>query len=119
MRSQALCGTCNSTKEKSNMKKRGLLVLSISIGIALLLGACGPDRQLGYQAVLTGPGGIPVANGDYTVKVEFWDALTAGTSIPGDPPSGRTVVAPCSPDRPSWRGAGPSPDRTDFAQPLW
>jgi len=59
------------------MKKRGLFVLSIFIGIALLLAACGPDRQLGYQAVLTGPGGIPVANGNYTVLVKFWDDPTS------------------------------------------
>ncbi len=58
------------------MKKRGLLVLSFCIGIALLLAACGPDRQLGYQAVLTGPGGIPVANGNYTVIVKFWSDPT-------------------------------------------
>jgi len=54
------------------MKKRGLLVLSFCIGIALLLAACATDRQLGYQAVLTGPGGVSVTNGNYTVLVKFW-----------------------------------------------
>lgn len=65
------------------MKKRGLLVLSFCIGIALLLAACATDRQLGYQAVLTGPGGVPVANGNYTVLVKFWNdpTLSSGSGV--------------------------------------
>lgn len=101
------------------MKKRGLLVLSIFIGIALLLGACGPDRQLGYQAVLTGPGGIPVANGDYTVTVEFWDALTAGTSIYSDTQTVTVTNGILNIAIPDLVAEADNLDPADFAQPLW
>ena len=47
---------------------------------ALILSACGVDRQLGYQAVLTGPGGIPVPNGTYDVQVKFWKGPTTTDS---------------------------------------
>ena len=101
------------------MKKRGLLVLSSCIGIALLLAACATDRQLGYQAVLTGPGGIPVPNGSYTVIVNFYDALTAGTLVYSDT---QTVVVTngilniAIPDQVSEAN---SLDPAKFAQPLW
>lgn len=47
---------------------------------AIILSACGVDRQLGYQAVLTGPGGIPVANGTYDIQVKFWKSPTSTNS---------------------------------------
>ncbi len=58
------------------MNKKATFILVVGILIALVLGACAPDKQLGYQAVLTGPGGIPVANGNYTVNVKFWKGET-------------------------------------------
>ncbi len=105
------------------MKKRGLLVLSISIGIALLLAACGPDRQLGYQAVLTGPGGIPVANGNYTVNVKFWNDPTSTDAVNDLIYSDTQTVAVTNgmlniaiPDLVT---EGDALDPADFAQPLW
>jgi hypothetical protein len=104
------------------MKKRGLLVLSICIGIALLLGACGPDRQLGYQAVLTGPGGIPVANGDYTVIVNFWNdptAAAAGNLIYHDDQTVAVTNGILNIAIPDQVTEADSLDPADFARPLW
>jgi hypothetical protein len=101
------------------MKKRGLLVLSFCIGIALLLGACATDRQLGYQAVLTGPGGIPVANGDYTVNVKFWDALTGGTLIYQDTQTVAVTNGILNIAIPDLIAEANSLDPADFSQPLW
>jgi hypothetical protein len=105
------------------MKKRGLLVLSISIGIALLLGACATTpRQVGYQAVLTGPGGIPVANGNYTVTVKFWDSLTATAPADLIYQDDQTVAVTngifniAIPDQVAEAN---SLDPADFARPLW
>jgi len=101
------------------MKKRSLFVLSIFIGIALLLAACGPDRQLGYQAVLTGPGGIPVANGNYTVKVEFWDAVTAGTSIYSDTQTVAVTNGMLNIAIPDLVAEADALDPALFSRPLW
>jgi hypothetical protein len=104
------------------MKKRGLLVLSICIGIALLLGACGPDRQLGYQAVLTGPGGIPVANGDYTVIVNFWNdptAAAAGNLIYHDDQTVAVTNGILNIAIPDQVSEADSLDPANFSQPLW
>jgi len=101
------------------MKKRGLLVLSICIAIALLLGACGPDRQLGYQAVLTGPGGIPVVNGNYTVNVKFWDALTAGNLVYQDDQTVAVTNGILNIAIPDLVTEADSLDPADFSQPLW
>jgi len=101
------------------MKKRGLLVLSICIGVALLLAACGPDRQLGYQAVLTGPGGIPVPNGSYTVTVKFWDALTAGSVVYQDDQTVTVTNGILNIAIPDQVTEANSLDPANFAQPLW
>ena len=101
------------------MKKRSLLVLSIVIGIALLLGACGPDKQLGYQAVLTGPGGIPVPNGNYTVIVKFYDALTGGTLVYSDTQTVAVTNGMLNIAIPDVLAEADALDPTDFAQPLW
>ena len=104
------------------MKKRGLLVLSIFIGIALLLAACGPDRQLGYQAVLTGPGGIPVANGDYTVLVKFWNdptATAAGNLIYSNTQTVTVTNGMLNIAIPGTVAEADNLDPADFNQPLW
>jgi hypothetical protein len=101
------------------MKNRGLLVLSIYIGVALLLGACGVDRQLGYQAVLTGPGGIPVANGNYTVIVKFWDDLTGGSVVYQDTQTVAVTNGILNIAIPDTVAEGNSLDPADFSQPLW
>lgn len=104
------------------MKKRGLLVLSFCIGIALLLAACATDRQLGYQAVLTGPGGIPVANGNYTVNVKFWDSLTAtagGDLIYSDTQTVVVTNGILNIAIPDQVAEGDSLDPAKFSQPLW
>ncbi|MEW6651395.1 MAG: hypothetical protein AB1453_14570 [Chloroflexota bacterium] len=62
------------------MNKKTTFIFIVGILVALILGACAPDKQLGYQAVLTGPGGIPVANGSYTVNVKFWKGQTTTDS---------------------------------------
>lgn len=62
------------------MKNRISHFLIIGVLLALLVGACAPDRQLGYQAVLTAPGGVPVPNGTYTVDVKFWKNATSTAS---------------------------------------
>jgi hypothetical protein len=101
------------------MKKRGLLVLSFCIAIALLLVACATDRQLGYQAVLTGPGGIPVANGNYTVIVKFYNAETAGSVVYQDDQTvavANGIFNIAIPDQVSEANAL---DPANFAQPLW
>jgi len=105
------------------MNKRGLLVLSICIGIALVLGACATTpRQLGYQAVLTGPGGIPVANGNYTVNVKFWDSLTATAPADLIYQDDQTVTVTngifniAIPDQVTEANLV---DPADFARPLW
>lgn len=54
------------------MKNKTSFLFIIGLLLALLVGACAPDKQLGYQAVLTGPSGVPVPNGTYTVLVKFW-----------------------------------------------
>ena len=104
------------------MKKRGLLVLSIFIGIALLLAACGPDRQLGYQAVLTGPGGIPVPNGNYEVLVKFWDDPTAtagGDLIYSDTQTVAVTNGMLNIAIPNLVTEADILDPADFSQPLW
>jgi len=104
------------------MKIRGLLVLSICIGVALLLAACGPDRQLGYQAVLTGPGGIPVANGNYTVNVKFWNDPTstdAGDLIYQDTQTVAVTNGMLNIAIPNTVSEADALDPADFSQPLW
>ena len=104
------------------MKKRSLFVLSIFIGIALLLAACGPDRQLGYQAVLTGPGGIPVANGDYTVLVKFWNdptATAAGNLIYSDTQTVAVTNGMLNIAIPDLVAEADALDPALFSRPLW
>jgi len=102
------------------MKKRGLLVVSICIGIALLLGACATTpRQVGYQAVLTGPGGIPVANGNYTVTVKFWDALTAGSVVYQDDQTVTVTNGILNIAIPDLVTEANSLDPANFSRPLW
>jgi hypothetical protein len=105
------------------MKKRVLMFLSFSVAIALLLGACATTpRQVGYQAVLTGPGGIPVANGNYTVTVKFWDSLTATAPADLIYQDDQTVAVTngifniAIPDQVSEANLL---DPADFARPLW
>lgn len=62
------------------MKSKLSILLIVGVLLALLVGACAPDRQLGYQAVLTGPSGVPVPNGTYTVLVKFWKNATSTAS---------------------------------------
>jgi hypothetical protein len=101
------------------MKKRSLLVLSFFIGIALLLAACGPDRQLGYQAVLTGPGGVPVANGTYTVIVKYWDSLTGGSVIYQDTQTVTVTNGMLNIAIPDLVAEADALDPGLFARPLW
>jgi hypothetical protein len=105
------------------MKKSGLLIfLSFCIGIALLLAACGPDRQLGYQAVLTAPGGIPVANGSYTVNVKFWNdpTSTAGADLIYQDTQSVTVTnGMLNIAIPNLLTEADNLDPAKFAQPLW
>jgi hypothetical protein len=104
------------------MKKRSLLVLSFFVGIALLLAACGPDRQLGYQAVLTSPGGVPVANGTYTVIVKFWDSLTAtapANLVYQDTQTVTVTNGMLNVAIPDLVAEADSLDPAKFAQPLW
>ncbi len=62
------------------MKAKLTFITIVGLLLAILAGACAPDRQLGYQAVLTGPGGVPVPNGTYTVNVKFWSNPTSTSS---------------------------------------
>jgi hypothetical protein len=104
------------------MKKKSLFVLSIFIGIALLLAACGPDRQLGYQAVLTGPGGIPVANGNYTVIVKFWSdpTSTAGADmIYSDTQTVAVTNGMLNIAIPNLVSEADNLDPAEFSRPLW
>ena len=106
------------------MKKRGLLVLCTFIGIALLIGACGPDRQLGYQAVLTGSSGLPVPNGNYTVNFKFWNDPTAssGSGIVMVYEDTQTVTVTngiLNIAIPDLVTEGETLDPAQFARPLW
>jgi hypothetical protein len=101
------------------MKKRGLLVLSFCIGVALLLAACATDRQLGYQAVLTGPGGIPVANGNYTVNVKYYTVATGGSSVYSDDQTATVTNGILNIAIPDQVAEGNSLDPANFSQPLW
>jgi hypothetical protein len=101
------------------MKKRSLLVLSFFVGIAFLLAACGPDRQLGYQAVLTGSGGVPVANGTYTVIVKYWDSLTGGSVIYQDTQTVTVTNGMLNIAIPDLVAEADALDPGLFSQPLW
>jgi len=58
-------------------KYYGILIITL-VCMALLLGACAPSphRQLGFQAMLTDPAGIPVPDGEYKVIVRIWNHET-------------------------------------------
>jgi len=104
------------------VRKKNLFVLLIFIGIALFLAACGPDRQLGYQAVLTGTGGVPVPNGNYTVLVKFWKdptATTAGDLIYSDTQTVAVTNGMLNIAIPNLVSEANNIDPSKFAQPLW
>lgn len=104
------------------MKNKTGFLLIVGVLLALLVGACAPDRQLGYQAVLTGPSGVPVPNGTYTVNIKFWK--TATTTNSGDLVYQDTqnvtvtngILNIAIPDQTAEAGAL---DPAQFAQPLW
>lgn len=104
------------------MKYKTIILLIIGTLLASMLGACAPNRQLGYQAVLTGPGGVPVANGNYTVLVKFWKDATSTTGSNLVYQDQQTVTVTngilniAIPDLTSEAGAL---DPANFAQPLW
>jgi hypothetical protein len=104
------------------MKYKTSILLIVGILVASLLGACAPDRQLGYQAVLTGPSGVPVANGNYTILVKFWKSATSTNSGDLVYQDQQTVTVTngilniAIPDTTSEAGAL---DPAQFAQPLW
>lgn len=104
------------------MKKRGLSTWLIFTLFILLLAACGPDRQLGYQAVLTSSSGIPVANGNYTVLVKFWNdpTSTAGADlIYSDTQTVAVTNGMLNIAIPDLVSEADNLDPSDFAQPLW
>lgn len=65
------------------MRKYRILLYIFLIGVLLLIAACSPDRQLGFQAMLTDSLGMPVPDGDYEVTVRIWNNATAssGTGV--------------------------------------
>jgi hypothetical protein len=61
------------------MKRSNLLLIAFAMVALLALGACiqaPPDRQLGFQAILTDPDGAPVSDGDYNITIKFWNNET-------------------------------------------
>ncbi len=64
------------------MKKLSLvIVFSLIFGILIVsCGSYGPDRQLGFQAVLTNASGLAVPDGNYEVIVKFYYGASPSTS---------------------------------------
>lgn len=65
------------------MQKSRVFLYSLLIGVLLFMAACSPHRQLGFQAMLTDPSGLPVPDGDYDITVRIWNSATesSGTGV--------------------------------------
>jgi hypothetical protein len=62
------------------MKRSNFLLIVFAMVALIALGACvqaPPDRQLGFQAIMTDPDGVPVADGNYDFTIKFWNSETA------------------------------------------
>jgi hypothetical protein len=64
---------------RANLTIKGCL--NVVIVWLLATGFCHASDSIGFQAVLNGDSGVPLATGDYTFTFTFYDAPTGGTTI--------------------------------------
>lgn len=60
------------------MRNHFIRFLLCVVGMTSLVSAQVPNK-VSYQGLLTKPSGVPVTDGNYTLKIDFYDALSAGT----------------------------------------